>query len=133
MCGPVGMFVDVCVSLFFCFFPAACQCHSHAIDCYYDAEVERRRASLNIHGRYDGGGVCINCQVGILKSLEGNKNVLAYQILFKIKRLTFNIMCAQHNTAGVNCEVCAEGHYRPHGVPRESPTGCIRTYHCIPH
>lgn len=59
----------------FFFFPprAACQCHSHATDCYYDAEVERRRASLNIHGRYDGGGVCINCQVGILKSKKKKK------------------------------------------------------------
>ncbi|XP_062386045.1 laminin subunit alpha-3-like isoform X2 [Sardina pilchardus] len=69
-----------------------CQCHSHATDCYYDPEVERRRASLDIYGRYDGGGVCLNCQ---------------------------------HNTAGTNCELCAEGHYRPYGVPRDSPAGCI--------
>ncbi|XP_041914213.1 laminin subunit alpha-3-like isoform X1 [Alosa sapidissima] len=69
-----------------------CQCHSHATDCYYDTEVERRRASLDIYARYDGGGVCLNCQ---------------------------------HNTAGVNCERCVEGYYRPYGVPRESPTGCI--------
>ncbi|KAL6491045.1 hypothetical protein MHYP_G00013900 [Metynnis hypsauchen] len=69
-----------------------CQCHSHATDCYYDPEVERRKASLNIYGQYDGGGVCVNCQ---------------------------------HNTAGVNCEVCAVGYYRPHGIPRESHTGCI--------
>ncbi|XP_066537073.1 laminin subunit alpha-3 [Hoplias malabaricus] len=69
-----------------------CQCHSHATDCYYNPEVERRRASLNIFGQYDGGGVCINCQ---------------------------------HHTAGVNCEVCAVGYYRPHGIPKESRTGCI--------
>uniref|UniRef100_A0A8C1MUI0 Laminin, alpha 5 n=1 Tax=Cyprinus carpio TaxID=7962 RepID=A0A8C1MUI0_CYPCA len=39
-----------------------CNCHRHSSECYYDPEIEQRRASLNIQGQYRGGGVCIECQ-----------------------------------------------------------------------
>ncbi|XP_006926219.1 laminin subunit alpha-2 isoform X1 [Pteropus alecto] len=66
----------------------ACNCHGKAEECYYDENVARRNLSLNIHGKYIGGGVCINCT---------------------------------QNTAGINCETCADGFFRPKGVsPRYS-------------
>ncbi|XP_044604120.2 laminin subunit alpha-5 [Equus asinus] len=40
----------------------SCNCHSHAHDCYYDPEVDRRNASQNQDNIYQGGGVCIDCQ-----------------------------------------------------------------------
>ncbi|XP_017342550.1 laminin subunit alpha-5 isoform X1 [Ictalurus punctatus] len=39
-----------------------CNCHRHSFECYYDPTVDRRRDSLNMHGEYQGGGVCMECQ-----------------------------------------------------------------------
>uniref|UniRef100_A0A8B9SV76 Laminin subunit alpha 5 n=1 Tax=Anas platyrhynchos TaxID=8839 RepID=A0A8B9SV76_ANAPL len=39
-----------------------CNCNGHAYDCYYDPEVDRHKASKSREDRYEGGGVCIDCQ-----------------------------------------------------------------------
>uniref|UniRef100_A0A8C5LLU5 Laminin subunit alpha-1 n=1 Tax=Jaculus jaculus TaxID=51337 RepID=A0A8C5LLU5_JACJA len=39
-----------------------CNCHNKANDCYYDENVAHQKKSLDISGKYRGGGVCINCQ-----------------------------------------------------------------------
>ncbi|XP_070556677.1 laminin subunit alpha-2-like [Ptychodera flava] len=39
-----------------------CNCHGHAVDCYFDQGVEDRGESLDIFGNYEGGGVCIGCR-----------------------------------------------------------------------
>ncbi|XP_060679811.1 laminin subunit alpha-1 [Hemiscyllium ocellatum] len=69
-----------------------CNCHDKAEDCYYDQSVADRKLSLNIHGQYNGGGVCINCT---------------------------------NNTAGINCETCIDGFYRPHKVSPFDHDPCL--------
>ncbi|KAF2978342.1 hypothetical protein EK904_004374 [Melospiza melodia maxima] len=40
----------------------ACNCNGHAYDCYYDPEVDRHKASRSREDKFEGGGVCIDCQ-----------------------------------------------------------------------
>lgn len=42
-----------------------CNCHGHATSCRYDAEVEEQNLSMDVRGKYKGGGVCLNCTVSI--------------------------------------------------------------------
>ncbi|OQV23620.1 Laminin subunit alpha-2 [Hypsibius exemplaris] len=70
-----------------------CQCHGHADECRYDQEIANSRLSVSITGKYEGGGVCVNCQ---------------------------------HNTTGTNCEHCVDGFFRPLGVDKFNPIGCLQ-------
>ena len=69
----------------------ACNCFGHSTECHYDEEVAKEKLSIDIHGFYEGGGVCENCE---------------------------------HNTAGINCNKCKDGYYRPAGRQIESPYAC---------
>lgn len=40
----------------------ACNCFQHSNECTYDTEIDRQHLSLDIHGKYEGGGVCQNCR-----------------------------------------------------------------------
>lgn len=40
----------------------ACNCYGHSDECVYDEEVNRMGLSIDIHGNYEGGGVCQNCR-----------------------------------------------------------------------
>ncbi|XP_055884413.1 laminin subunit alpha-like isoform X2 [Biomphalaria glabrata] len=39
-----------------------CECFGHTAECIYDENVDRNRQSLDIYGKYEGGGVCQNCR-----------------------------------------------------------------------
>ncbi|KAL1006408.1 hypothetical protein UPYG_G00072000 [Umbra pygmaea] len=38
-----------------------CNCHNKTNDCYFNQTVANQKMSMNLHGRFQGGGVCINC------------------------------------------------------------------------
>ncbi|XP_043081584.1 laminin subunit alpha-1 [Puntigrus tetrazona] len=69
-----------------------CNCHNKAVDCYYNQTVADLRLSVNTHGQFVGGGVCVNCS---------------------------------QNTAGVNCQTCVDGYYRPPQVSPYSDNPCV--------
>lgn len=44
------------------FLPPACNCFGHTDQCVYNETIDNAKLSLDIHGSFDGGGVCQNCQ-----------------------------------------------------------------------
>uniref|UniRef100_A0AAR2J0D6 Basement membrane-specific heparan sulfate proteoglycan core protein n=1 Tax=Pygocentrus nattereri TaxID=42514 RepID=A0AAR2J0D6_PYGNA len=71
-----------------------CNCHGKSEECYYNHTVADGKLSLNMKGKYEGGGVCIGCS---------------------------------EDTAGINCQSCVDGYYRP----SEDPYPC-RPCSCDP-
>ena len=49
-----------------CLIFTECNCHGKALSCVYNATVDSLGLSINMEGKYQGGGVCQNCQVNFL-------------------------------------------------------------------
>ncbi|XP_031422129.1 laminin subunit alpha-5 isoform X2 [Clupea harengus] len=107
-----------------------CNCHRHSYDCYFDPDVEARRASMNAQGEYRGGGVCMECQhhttgincerciPGYYRSpdqpLDSPYTCLPCSCQSEFtdgtcEDLTGRCYC-KPNYTGENCQACAEGY-----------------------
>lgn len=107
-------------------FPPACNCHGHADDCYYDPEVDRHNASQNQDSVYQGGGVCIACQVGGAPS--GTRGWAGPGAAGRDTLDSVALLYPQHHTTGINCERCLPGFYRDPDQPLDSPHTCRREW-----
>ncbi|XP_069035717.1 laminin subunit alpha-5 isoform X1 [Lepisosteus oculatus] len=108
----------------------ACNCNKHSFDCYYDPEVDERRASVNVHGENRGGGVCLECQhhttgINCERCIPGYYRSPDHSIDSPLacsrcvcdsaftdgtcEDLTGRCYC-KPNYTGENCEACAEGY-----------------------
>ncbi|XP_043080700.1 laminin subunit alpha-5 isoform X1 [Puntigrus tetrazona] len=109
-----------------------CNCHRHSSECFFDPEIDQRRASLNMQGQYSGGGVCVECQhhttgincelciSGYYRSpdypLESPFTCSECQCESEFtdgtcEDLTGRCYC-KPNYTGENCDTCAEGYER---------------------
>ncbi|CAG9860176.1 unnamed protein product [Phyllotreta striolata] len=130
-----------------------CNCFGHSDTCVYDEEIDRKRLSLDIHGKYDGGGVCKNCRDNT-DGINCNKCVPKY---FRPYHKHWNetdvcqpCQCETFFSTGncsegsgrcecrkeftpPNCDSCSFGHY---GYPDCKPCDCYlngtRDLQCAP-
>ncbi|OXB78457.1 UNVERIFIED_CONTAM: hypothetical protein H355_007487 [Colinus virginianus] len=107
-----------------------CNCNGHAYDCYYDPEVDRHKASKSREDKFEGGGVCIDCQhhttgVNCERCIPGyyrspdhpiDSPYICYRCNCKsdftdgtCEDLTGRCYC-KPNYTGEHCDACAEGY-----------------------
>ncbi|XP_054701379.1 laminin subunit alpha-5 [Grus americana] len=115
-----------------------CNCNGHAYDCYYDPEVDRHKASKSREDKFEGGGVCIDCQhhttgINCERCIPGyyrspdhpiDSPYICYRCSCEsdftdgtCEDLTGRCYC-KPNYTGEHCDACAEGYLNfPHCYP----------------
>uniref|UniRef100_A0A8C4TQL5 Laminin subunit alpha 5 n=1 Tax=Falco tinnunculus TaxID=100819 RepID=A0A8C4TQL5_FALTI len=115
-----------------------CNCNGHAYDCYYDPEVDHHKASKSRQDKFEGGGVCIDCQhhttgINCERCIPGyyrspdhpiDSPYICYRCNCEsdftdgtCEDLTGRCYC-KPNYTGEHCDACAEGYLNfPHCYP----------------
>uniref|UniRef100_A0A1B0DI91 Uncharacterized protein n=1 Tax=Phlebotomus papatasi TaxID=29031 RepID=A0A1B0DI91_PHLPP len=131
-----------------------CNCFGHSSSCIYDEDVDAKGLSLDIHGYYEGGGVCQNCQhntEGINCNKCKEKFYRPYGKHWNETDVCHPCNCHYHYSTGnceeetgrcecrkefqpPNCDSCSYGHF---GYPDCKPCTCnlngTNGYACEPH
>ncbi|CAF1597728.1 unnamed protein product, partial [Adineta ricciae] len=85
-----------------------CQCYGHSTECTYDEKVAEQKLSIDIHGKYEGGGRCLNCQHHT-EGINCERCVRGYFRNFT-KKVSDVDMCQSCNcNLKVSTGACAEG------------------------
>uniref|UniRef100_A0A8V5GE64 Uncharacterized protein n=1 Tax=Melopsittacus undulatus TaxID=13146 RepID=A0A8V5GE64_MELUD len=122
-----------------------CNCNGHAYDCYYDPEVDRHKASKSQEDKFEGGGVCIDCQhhttgINCERCIPGyyrspdhpiDSPYICYRCNCEsdftdgtCEDLTGRCYC-KPNYTGEHCDACAEGYLDfPHCYRKWGLWGC---------
>ncbi|KRZ28597.1 Laminin-like protein epi-1 [Trichinella pseudospiralis] len=119
-----------------------CNCHGHSDECEYDEEVDMKKQSLDIHGKYEGGGVCKHCQhntegincdkckFGYFRPPGRPLNAMDVCIPCQCDSPFFDGNCApdtgkcfcKNRFQQPNCDACSFGHYN---FPECKPCECF--------
>lgn len=67
-----------------------CNCNGHATSCIYDENVEKAGLSMDTFGKFQGGGVCVNCTVGLNK--KSNFYQCFLQLNYGMQIETFSLL-----------------------------------------
>ncbi|CAD5221244.1 unnamed protein product [Bursaphelenchus xylophilus] len=118
-----------------------CNCHGHSDECIYEAELDEKKLSLDIHGKYEGGGRCLNCRdrttgINCNECIDGfyrpesklwNETDVCQPCdcdpgkhTHRCAEKTGKCECLPQFT-GENCDQCAPGYHHP---PECNPCAC---------